>query len=122
MVVVPGPSPMDTGFGDAVIVAVDDAGLADATFAMGFSERLHAAKKNSSKRIAMFRINRFIKNLLFEFLELLTFIKSYISKAVNRNRRLRILLWIQNGLLSKPFAAILERVSRHRAAHYNAAN
>jgi hypothetical protein len=122
MVVVPTPWLVGTGFGDAVIVAADDAGLADATFAKGFSERLHAAKKNSGKRIVMFRINRFIKNLLFEFLELLNFIKSFISKAVNRNRRLRILLWIQNGLLSKPFAAILERVSRHRAAHYNAAN
>jgi hypothetical protein len=71
-----------TGFGDAVIVAADDAGLADATFATGFSERLHAAKKNSGMRMAMFRINRCIKNLLFEFLELLNFIKSYISKAV----------------------------------------
>jgi hypothetical protein len=78
MVVVPTPWLVGTGFGDAVIVAADDAGLADATFATGFSERLHAAKKNSGKRMAMFRINRSIKNSwLVQLLEMLAFVNTH---------------------------------------------
>jgi hypothetical protein len=65
MVVVPTPSPAGTGFGDAVIIAADAAGLAGDTFASGFFEELHAAKKNSGKRTAAVRINRFIKILCF---------------------------------------------------------
>jgi hypothetical protein len=42
-----------TGFGDAVIVAVDAPGLADGTFASGALEGLHAPKKNSGKTTAV---------------------------------------------------------------------
>jgi hypothetical protein len=54
-------SPAGTGFGDAVIVAMDAPGLADGTFASGAFEGLHAANKNSGKRTAVVRMNRFIK-------------------------------------------------------------
>jgi len=63
MVVVPGPSPVVTGFGDAVIVAVDAAGLAAGAFASGAFDGLHAAKKNTGKTTAVVRMNRFINSL-----------------------------------------------------------
>src|SRR4029077_10464002 len=63
MVVVPGPSPVVTGFGDAVIVAAVAAGLAADGFASGLFDGPHAAKKNNGRTIAIVRMNRFIKIL-----------------------------------------------------------
>jgi len=53
-----------TGFGDAVILAADAAGLAAGAFASGFFDGPHPAKKNSGRRIAIVGMNRFIKILL----------------------------------------------------------
>jgi hypothetical protein len=63
-VVVPLPSPVDTGFGDAVIVAADAAGLAGGACASGVFEGLHPMKKNSGKRIAVVEISRFINSFV----------------------------------------------------------
>jgi hypothetical protein len=77
IVVVPGPSPVVTGFGDAAIVAAGAAGLAADEFASGFFDGPHAAKKNNGRRIPIVGMNRFIKDtLLMVFLERLAFVKS----------------------------------------------
>jgi hypothetical protein len=76
IVVVPGPSPIITGLGDAVIVAADAAGLAADEFASGFFDGPHAAKKNNGRRIAIVGLNRFMRSLLMVFLEGLAFVKS----------------------------------------------
>jgi GSCFA family protein len=55
------PSPVLTGFGDAVIVAAGATGLA--ADALGFFDGPHAAKRTSGRRIAIVRMNRFIKIL-----------------------------------------------------------
>jgi hypothetical protein len=52
-----------TGFGDAVIVAADAAGLPADAFASGLFDGPHAAKKNNGRRIAIVGMNRFIKIL-----------------------------------------------------------
>jgi hypothetical protein len=75
MVVVPSPSPVGTGFGDAAIVAVEAAGLEADTFASGFFDGLHAAKKNSSERTAAVGTNRFIR--IFTYRVSRTFVKSH---------------------------------------------
>jgi hypothetical protein len=62
IVVLPTPSLADTGFGDAVIVAVDAAGLLVDT--LGYFEKSHAAKKISCRRIAVVRMKCFIKEAL----------------------------------------------------------
>jgi hypothetical protein len=54
---------MVTGFGDAVIVAADAAGLAADAFASGLFEGPHPAKKINGRRIAIVGMNRFIKIL-----------------------------------------------------------
>ena len=54
---------MVTGFGDAVIVAEDAAGLAADAFASGLFDGPHAAKNNNGRRIATVGMNRFIKIL-----------------------------------------------------------
>jgi hypothetical protein len=64
MVVVPTPWLVGTGFGDAEIVAADDAGVAGGACASGAFEALHPAKKNSGKRIAA-KMNCFIKMVGF---------------------------------------------------------
>lgn len=67
--------PVDTGFGDAVIVGPDAAGLVGVAFASGAFEGLHAAKKNSVKITAVVRTNRFIKIVcLCQLLELLALV------------------------------------------------
>jgi hypothetical protein len=81
MVVLPIPSPAGTGFGDAVIVAVDAAGLPVGTLA--FFEESHAAKKISCKRIVVVRMSCFIAKNLTQ--RALAFSKN-IAQAVNRNR------------------------------------
>jgi hypothetical protein len=52
-----------TGFGDAVIVAADAAGLAAEEFASGLFDGPHAAKNNNGRRIAIAGMNRFIEIL-----------------------------------------------------------
>jgi hypothetical protein len=82
MVVLPGPPPVGTGFGDAVIVAADAAGLGDGMFASGFFEELHAAKKHSHKRRAAVGMNRFIVTFC-----LLTFlVVIFLSIEVSNSR------------------------------------
>jgi len=86
MVVVPGPSPTDTGLGDAVIFATDAPGLVgSASSASGAVEGLHPAKKNSDKRIAA-DMNFFIKMcLILEFLEAASLVKSFDNPRFQRS-------------------------------------
>jgi hypothetical protein len=66
-----------TGFGDAVIVAADAAGLAAGAFASGFFDGPHAAKKINGRRIAIGGMNRFIKILLL----------MVVSRIISKSRR-----------------------------------
>src|SRR5918996_266554 len=84
MVVVPGPSPVVTGFGDAVIVAAGAAGLAADAFASEFFDGPHAAKKNSGRRIPIVGMNRFIKILGLWSFSNGWLLSSRIAKPVRR--------------------------------------
>ena len=86
MVVVPVPSPTDTGLGDAVIFATDAPGLVGgASSASGAAEGLHPAKKNSGKRIAA-DMNFFIKMcLILEFLEVASLLKPFDNPRFQRS-------------------------------------
>ena len=101
MVVIPGSSPAGTGFGEAVIIEPDGAGLAGDALTPGFSEGLQPAKKQSGRRTATVRLNRFIK--IFRFVEFLDcFISSHIPLT-----RLTASVWSRRNFSSHPKASTL---------------
>src|SRR5438477_11661786 len=77
MVVVPAPSPVVTGFGDALIVAAEAAGLAACAFGSGFFDGPHAAKKNSGRSIAIIGMSRFIRIVRYHVSRMVSFVNSF---------------------------------------------